>query len=274
MSLALSKLAQEDPTFKVHTDPDSGQTIISGMGELHLEIIVDRMMREYKVEANVGKPQVAYRETIRKNSQAEGKFIRQTGGSGNYGHVKIKIEPNPGKGYEFENDVVGGTIPKEYIKPAEQGIKEALQGGVLAGYELVDVKVTLYDGSYHDVDSNEMAFKIAGSMALKEAVRKASPVLLEPVMAVEVVVPEEYMGTIIGDLSSRRGRIEGMEHRAGSQVVKASVPLSEMFGYATHMRSSTQGRAEYSMHFARYEEAPRSVSEEIIAKIHGKPVAR
>ena len=274
MGVALNKLAQEDPTFKVHTDPDSGQTIIAGMGELHLEILVDRMMREFNVQANVGKPQVAYRETIRKHSDAEGKFIRQTGGSGNYGHVKIKIEPNPGKGYEFENDVVGGTIPKEYIKPAEQGIKEALQGGVLAGYELVDVKVTLYDGSYHDVDSNEMAFKIAGSMALKEAVRKASPVLLEPVMAVEVVVPEEYMGTIIGDLSSRRGRIEGMEHRAGSQVVKASVPLSEMFGYATHMRSSTQGRATYTMHFSRYEEAPRAVAEEVIAKVQGKAATK
>jgi elongation factor G len=274
MGVALNKLAQEDPTFKVHTDPDSGQTIISGMGELHLEIIVDRMMREFNVQANVGKPQVAYRETIRKNSDAEGKFIRQTGGSGNYGHVKIRIEPNPGKGYEFENETVGGSVPREYVKPAEQGIKEALQGGVLAGFELVDVKVTLYDGSYHEVDSNEMAFKIAGSMALKEAVRKASPVLLEPIMAVEVVVPEEYMGTIIGDLNSRRGRIEGMEHRAGSQVVKASVPLSEMFGYATQMRSNTQGRATYTMHFSRYEEAPRNVSEEVIAKVQGKTASK
>ena len=221
-------------TFRVHTDRDSGQTIISGMGELHLEIIVDRMMREYKVEANVGKPQVAYRETIRKSAEAEGKYIRQTGGSGNYGHVRIRLEPNEaGKGFEFINDIKGGVIPKEYIKPTEQGIKEALQGGILAGYEVVDVKATLYDGSYHDVDSNEMAFKIAGSMAFKEAARKASPVLLEPVMSVEVVVPEEYMGTIIGDLNSRRGRIEGMEHRAGSQVIKANVPLSEMFGYAT-----------------------------------------
>ncbi len=271
MGMALAKLAQEDPTFKVHTDPDSGQTIIAGMGELHLEILVDRMMREYKVEANVGKPQVAYRETIRKHAEAEGKFIRQTGGSGNYGHVKIRIEPNEaGKGYEFVNAVVGGSVPREYIKPTDQGIREALLGGVLAGYEMVDIKVTLYDGSYHDVDSNEMAFKIAGSMAFKEAARKASPVLLEPVMSVEVVVPEEYMGTIIGDLNSRRGRIEGMEHRAGSQVIKAHVPLSEMFGYATHMRSSTQGRANYTMHFARYEEAPRSVSEEIIAKVQGK----
>ncbi len=212
------------------------------MGELHLEILVDRMMREFNVQANVGKPQVAYRETIRKTAQAEGKYIRQTGGSGQYGHVRIRLEPNePGKGYEFINEVVGGVIPKEFIKPVDQGIKEALEGGVLAGYEMVDVKATLYDGSYHDVDSNEMAFKIAGSMAFKEAARKASPVLLEPVMSVEVVVPEEYMGTIIGDLSSRRGRIEGLEHRAGSQVIRAMVPLAEMFGYATTMRSNTQG---------------------------------
>jgi elongation factor G len=271
MGVALNKLAQEDPTFRVHTDPESGQTIISGMGELHLEIIVDRMMREYKVEANVGKPQVAYRETIRKESQAEGKYIRQTGGSGQYGHCKIRLGPNePGKGYEFINDITGGSIPKEFIKPIDMGIREALEGGVLAGYPMVDVKVTLYDGSYHDVDSNEMAFKIAGSMAFKEAAKKASPVLLEPVMSVEVVVPEEFMGTIIGDLNSRRGRIEGMEHRAGSQVVKAIVPLANMFGYVNDMRSSTQGRATYSMHFARYEEAPRSVSEEIIAKVQGK----
>jgi elongation factor G len=270
MGMALGKLAQEDPTFKVHTDPDSGQTIISGMGELHLEIIVDRMMREYKVEANVGKPQVAYRETIRRKAEAEGKYIRQTGGRGQYGHAKIRIEPNePGKGYEFINDIVGGSVPKEFIKPIDHGIKEAMEGGVLAGYEMVDVKATLYDGSYHDVDSNEMAFKIAGSMAFKEAARKASPVLLEPVMAVEVVTPEDYAGVIMGDLSSRRGRIEGMEHRAGSQVISAIVPLAEMFGYATQMRSSTQGRAEYSMHFARYEEAPRSVAEEIIAKVQG-----
>jgi elongation factor G len=270
MAMALSKLAQEDPTFKVHTDPDSGQTIISGMGELHLEIIVDRMMREYKVEANVGKPQVAYRETIRKHAEAEGKYIRQTGGRGQYGHVKIRIEPNAaGKGYEFVNEIVGGVVPKEYIKPVDQGMQEAMEGGVLAGYPMVDVKATLYDGSYHEVDSNEMAFKIAGSMAFKEAARRASPVLLEPVMSVEVVTPEDYAGTIMGDLSSRRGRIEGMEHRAGSQVIKAIVPLAEMFGYATHMRSQTQGRAEYSMHFARYEEAPRSVAEEIIAKVQG-----
>jgi elongation factor G len=274
MGVALSKLAQEDPTFRVSTDPDSGQTIIEGMGELHLEIIVDRMMREFNVQANVGKPQVAYRETIRKEAKAEGKYIRQTGGSGQYGHVRIRLEPNEaGKGYEFVNEVVGGVIPKEFIKPVDQGIKEAMEGGVLAGYEMVDVKATLYDGSYHDVDSNEMAFKIAGSMAFKEAARKASPVLLEPVMSVEVVVPEEYMGTIIGDLSSRRGRIEALEHRAGSQVIKAMVPLAEMFGYATNMRSNTQGRATFSMHFSRYEEAPRAVAEEIVAKVQGKSPA-
>ncbi len=273
MGVALAKLSSEDPTFRVHTDQDSGQTIISGMGELHLEIIVDRMMREFSVQANVGKPQVAYRETIRKVAEAEGKFIRQTGGRGQYGHVKVRLEPNPGKGYEFENDIVGGTVPKEYIKPVDQGMREAMEGGVLAGYPLVDIKAVLYDGSYHEVDSNEMAFKIAGSMAFKEAARRASPVLLEPVMSVEVVVPEEYMGTIIGDLNSRRGHIEGMEHRAGSQVIKSIVPLAEMFGYATHMRSTTQGRATYSMHFARYEEAPRSVAEEIIARVQGKTAA-
>jgi elongation factor G len=274
MGMALGKLAAEDPTFRVSTDQETGQTIISGMGELHLEIIVDRMMREFKVEANVGKPQVAYRETIRKKAEAEGKFIRQTGGRGQYGHVKIRLEPNEaGKGYEFINEVVGGVVPREYIKPVDQGIQEAMEGGVLAGYPMVDVKATLYDGSYHDVDSSEMAFKIAGSMAFKEAARRGTPVLLEPVMSVEVVVPEEYMGTIIGDLNSRRGHIEGMEHRAGSQVIKAIVPLSEMFGYATQMRSTTQGRATYSMHFARYEEVPRSVSEEIIARVQGKSTA-
>src|SRR5213083_2869066 len=275
MGQALAKLAEEDPTFKVRTDEETAQTIISGMGELHLEIIVDRMLREFSVQANVGKPQVAYRETIRKHAEAEGKYIRQTGGRGQYGHVKIRLEPQqPGAGYEFVNDIVGGVVPKEYIKPVDQGIREAMEGGVLAGYEMVDVKAILYDGSYHEVDSNEMAFKIAGSMAFKEAARKASPVLLEPVMSVEVVVPEEYMGDIIGDLNSRRGRIEGMEHRAGSQVIKAIVPLAEMFGYATHMRSSTQGRATYSMHFARYEEAPRSVAEEIIARVQGRTVGR
>jgi elongation factor G len=271
MGMALAKLAQEDPTFKVHTDPDSGQTIISGMGELHLEIIVDRMMREYKVEANVGKPQVAYRETIRAIAEAEGKYIRQTGGSGNYGHAKIRIEPNEqGKGYEFINDIKGGVIPREYIKPIDQGIQDALTRGVLAGYEMVDIKVTLFDGSYHDVDSNEMAFKIAGSMAFKEAARKAKPVLLEPMMAVEVTVPEDYMGTVIGDLNSRRGRIEGMEMIAGQQVIKATVPLATMFAYSNNLRGSTQGRGNFTMQFAHYEEAPKSVSEEIIAKVQGK----
>jgi len=294
MGVALSRLAQEDPTFRVATDPDSGQTIISGMGELHLEIIIDRMMREYKVEANVGKPQVAYRETIRKKAEAEGKFIRQTGGRGQYGHVKLRLEPLAAeiaaaaaaaaaapaaekvekKEFEFVNDIVGGTVPREYIKPVEQGIKEAMEGGVLAGYPMVDIRAILYDGSYHDVDSSEMAFKIAGSMAFKEAARRATPVLLEPVMQVEVVVPEDYMSAIIGDLNSRRGRIEGMEHRVGSQVIRALVPLSEMFGYATQMRSNTQGRATFSMHFARYEEVPRSVAEEIIARVQGRTVSR
>ncbi len=275
MGMALGRLAQEDPTFKVHTDPDSGQTIISGMGELHLEIIIDRMMREYKVEANVGKPQVAYRETIRKHAEAEGKYIRQTGGRGQYGHVKLYVDPNEkGKGFEFVNEITGGSVPKEYIRPIEQGIKEAMEGGVLAGYEMVDVKVTLYDGSYHEVDSDEMAFKIAASIGFKDAARHASPVLLEPMMSVEVVVPEEFMGVIIGDLNSRRGRIEGLEHRAGSQVIKSLVPLAEMFGYATQMRSNTQGRATYSMHFAHYDEAPRAVTEEIVAKVQGKTVSR
>jgi elongation factor G len=271
MGMALARLSDEDPTFKVRTDHDSGQTIISGMGELHLEILVDRMKREHKVEANVGEPKVAFRETIRKSSEAEGKYIRQTGGSGNYGHVKIRLEPNePGKGFEFVDAIKGGVVPKEYIKPTEQGIREALHNGVLAGYEMVDFKATLFDGSYHDVDSNEMAFKIAGSMAFKEAAKKASPVLLEPVMAVEVTVPEEHMGTIIGDINSRRGRIEGMEHVGGSQVIKAIVPLKEMFGYVNDIRSSTQGRASYSMQFARYEEAPRMISEEIIGRNQGK----
>jgi elongation factor G len=275
MGVALGRLAQEDPTFKVATDPDSGQTIISGMGELHLEIIIDRMMREYKVEANVGKPQVAYRETIRKHAEAEGKYIRQTGGSGHYGHVKLRIDPNEmGKGFEFINEIKSGSVPREFFKPIEQGVKQAMEGGVLAGYEMVDIKVTLYDGSYHEVDSDEMAFKIAASMGFKEAARKASPVLLEPIMAVEVVVPEEFMGVIIGDLNSRRGRIEGIEHRAGSQVIKSLVPLAEMFGYATNMRSNTQGRATFSMHFAHYDEAPRAVTEEIVAKVQGKPAAR
>ena len=271
MGMALSKLSDEDPTFKVRTDEESGQTIISGMGELHLEILVDRMKREHKVEANVGEPKVAFRETIRKNAEAEGKYIRQTGGSGNYGHCKIRISPSePGKGYEFSNDIKGGTIPKEYIKPIDQGIQEAIENGVLAGFPMVDITVSLYDGSYHDVDSNEMAYKIAGSMAFKEAARKASPVLLEPVMAVEVTVPEEFVGTIIGDINSRRGRIESLEHAAGSQLVKAIVPLKEMFGYVNDIRSSTQGRASYSMQFARYEEAPRMIADEIIGRAQGK----
>ncbi|HTV65831.1 MAG TPA: elongation factor G [Bryocella sp.] len=271
MALALAKLSDEDPTFKVRTDQESGQTIISGMGELHLEILVDRMKREHKVEANVGEPRVAFRETVRKTAEAEGKYIRQTGGSGNYGHVKIRLEPNePGKGFEFIDAIRGGVVPREYIKPTEQGIREASMNGILAGYEMVDFKVTLFDGSYHEVDSNEMAFKIAGSMAFKEAAKKASPVLLEPMMAVEVTVPEEHMGTIIGDINSRRGRIEGMEHVGGSQVIKAMVPLKEMFGYVNDIRSSTQGRASYTMQFARYEEAPRMISEEIIARNQGK----
>ncbi len=271
MGLALGKLSDEDPTFKVRTDEDSGQTIISGMGELHLEIIVDRMKREHKVEANVGEPKVAFRETIRKEADAEGKYIRQTGGSGNYGHCKIRLAPSePGKGYEFLNEIKGGAIPKEYIKPIDQGIREAMETGVLAGYPMVDVTVVLYDGSYHDVDSNEMAYKIAGSMAFKEAAKKASPVLLEPVMAVEVTVPEEFVGTIIGDINSRRGRIEALEHAAGSQLVKAIVPLKEMFGYVNDIRSSTQGRASYSMQFARYEEAPRMIADEIIGRAQGR----
>jgi len=271
MGFALSRLADEDPTFKVRTDEDSGQTIISGMGELHLEILVDRMRREYKVDANVGEPKVAFRETIRKKAEAEGRYIRQTGGSGNYGDCWIRLEPNePGKGYEFINEIKGGSIPKEYIKPIDQGIRGAMEMGILAGFPIVDVKVTLFDGSYHEVDSNENAFKIAGSIAFKEAARKASPVLLEPVMAVEVTVPEEFMGTIIGDINSRRGRIEGMGRVAGSQVIKALVPLKEMFGYVNDIRSSTQGRASYSMQFAHYEEAPRMIADEIIGRTQGK----
>ncbi|MGH9490760.1 MAG: elongation factor G [Terriglobales bacterium] len=271
MSVALNKLAQEDPTFRVNSDPETGQTIISGMGELHLEIIVDRMMREFGVQANVGKPQVAYRETIRRKAEAEGKYIRQTGGRGQYGHVKLTIEPGEaGSGYVFENEIVGGSIPKEYIPAIEKGVGEAMEGGVLAGYPMKDIRVTLDDGSFHEVDSSEMAFKIAGSMAFKEAVKRAHPVLLEPVMKVEVVVPEEYMGDIIGDLNSRRGRIEGMEPRGGSQVIRSTVPLSDMFGYATEMRSRTQGRASFSMHFAHYEEAPKAVAEEIMARVQGK----
>ena len=273
MGIALNKLAQEDPTFWIHTDPDTAQTIISGMGELHLEIIVDRMMREFNVGANVGKPQVAYKETIRGKADAEGKYIRQTGGRGQYGHVRITVQPaGAGAGFVFENGIVGGSIPREYIKPVEQGIKEAMQSGVLAGYEVKDVKVTLYDGSYHDVDSSEIAFKIAGSMAFKEGCRKAKPALLEPVMKVEVVIPEEYMGSVNGDLNARRGRIEETEMRPGSQIVRALVPLSSMFGYATDLRSRTQGRATYTMHFAHYEEVPKQIADEIIARAQGREV--
>jgi elongation factor G len=271
MGIAIQKLAQEDPTFRVNTDPETGQTILSGMGELHLEIIVDRMMREFGVGANVGKPQVAYRETIRKNAEAEGRHIKQTGGHGQYGHVKIRVEPLPsGSGFVFENDVTGGRVPKEYINPTEVGIKEALEGGILAGYPMSDIKVTLYDGSYHDVDSSEMAFKIAGSMAIKEAARRAKPVLLEPIMAVEVVVPEDYMGDVIGDLYSRRGRIEATELRGTTRIIKSMVPLSEMFGYATELRSRTQGRGSFTMHFGKYEEVPGAIAEEIVSKVQGK----
>jgi len=265
MGVALHKLAQEDPTFRVHTDEDSGQTIIEGMGELHLEIIVDRMMREFNVQANVGKPQVAYRETIRKQSEAEGKYIRQTGGSGQYGHVKIRIEPNePGKGYEFVNDVVGGTVPKEYIKPVEQGIREAMEGGVLAGYEMVDVKATLYDGSYHDVDSNEMSFKTAGRIAFKKAMEAAKPALLEPIMNVEITIPDEFAGSIMGDLNSRRGRIQGMDNKAGNTVVKAQVPMSEMLTYGNELTAMTQGRGSFNMEMDHYDFVPAQSAEKII----------
>ena len=265
MGIALAKLAEEDPTFKAYTGEETGQTIIAGMGELHLEIIVDRLLREFKVEANVGKPQVAYKETIRKNADVDMKYARQSGGKGQYGHVKIRIEPNPGKGYEFVNAVVGGAVPKEYIPAVDQGIQGAMLSGVLAGYNVVDVKVTLYDGSYHEVDSSEMAFKIAGSMAFKEAMRKADPVLMEPIMKVVVIVPDEYMGDIIGDLNSRRGMILGMDAVPGAQQINSEVPLSEMFGYATDMRSKTQGRGQYTMEPAHYAEVPKSVSETIIA---------
>ena len=271
MGIAIQKLAQEDPTFRVNTDPDTGQTILSGMGELHLEIIVDRMMREFGVGANVGKPQVAYRETIRKSAEAEGRHVKQTGGHGQYGVVKLRLEPMPpGSGFEFVNDISGGAVPKEYIGPVEVGVKEALEGGILAGFPMSDVKVTLYDGSYHDVDSSELSFKIAGSVGLKEAARKAKPVLLEPIMSVEVVVPEEYMGDVIGDLNSRRGRIEGLELRGTTQIIKSAVPLAEMFGYATELRSRTQGRGSFTMHFGKYEEVPGAIAEEIVSKVQGK----
>jgi elongation factor G len=267
----LGKLMAEDPTFRVNSDPETGQTVIRGMGELHLEIIVDRLKREFSVEASVGKPQVAYKETLTRPAEGEGRYIKQTGGRGQYGHAKIKITPRkPGEGYEFINGIVGGTIPREFIKPIDEGIKEAMTTGVLAGYPVDDLSVELYDGSFHDVDSNEMAFKIAGSMAFKDAAKKAHPVLLEPIMRVEVVVPEEFMGDIIGDLTSRRGHIQQMEARGGTQIVNARVPLSEMFGYATEMRSRTQGRATYSMHFDRYEQAPSNISDEVVARIQGK----
>jgi elongation factor G len=265
MGIALAKLAEEDPTFKTHTDQETGQTIISGMGELHLEIIVDRLTREFKVECNVGKPQVAYKETVRKLVRAEGKFVRQSGGRGQYGHCWIEMEPSEGE-YTFENAVVGGSIPKEYIQPIDDGIREASQSGVIAGYPTINFKVRVVDGSYHDVDSNEMAFKIAGSMAFKNAMSKADPVILEPMMRVEVVVPEDYMGDVMGDINGRRGRIEGMEAQAGAQVIRAFVPLSEMFGYATVLRSRTQGRGNYSMVFDHYEEVPKSIQEQIIGE--------
>ncbi|WHY67237.1 elongation factor G [Neobacillus sp. SuZ13] len=271
MTTALQKLQEEDPTFRAHTDQETGQVIIAGMGELHLDIIVDRMRREFKVEANVGAPQVAYRETFRASAQVEGKFARQSGGRGQYGHVWIEFSPNEeGKGFEFENGIVGGVVPREYIAPVQAGLEDALQRGVLAGYPLVDIKARLFDGSYHDVDSSEMAFKIAASMALKNAASKCSPVILEPMMRVEVVIPEEYLGDIMGQITARRGRVEGMEARGNAQVVRSMVPLSEMFGYATALRSSTQGRGVFSMHFDHYEEVPKSVSEEIIKKNKGE----
>ena len=267
MGVALGKLAQEDPSFRVHTDEESGQTIISGMGELHLDIIVDRMRREFKVEANVGAPQVAYRETIRKSVEAEGKFVRQSGGRGQYGHVWLRLEPQqPGEGYEFVNEIVGGVVPREYIGAVDKGIQEQMENGVIAGFPVVDVKVTLFDGSYHDVDSSEMAFKIAGSMGFKNGAVKANPVLLEPIMNVEVVTPEEYMGDVMGDLNRRRGIVQGMEDAVNGKVIRAEVPLAEMFGYATDLRSSTQGRATYTMVFGKYAEAPASVAEAVIKK--------
>ena len=266
MGIALAKLAEEDPTFKTYTDEETGQTIIAGMGELHLEIIVDRLLREFKVEANVGAPQVAYRETVKANSDVDMKYARQSGGKGQYGHVKIRLTPNePGKGYEFINSVVGGAIPKEYIGPVDQGIQGAMQAGVLAGYPVVDVKVELYDGSYHEVDSSEMAFKIAASMAFKEAMRKANPVILEPVMKVSTIVPDEYMGDVMGDFNSRRGMIQGTETRTGATQINALVPLQNMFGYATDLRSKTQGRGNYAMEPSHYTEVPKSIAEGILS---------
>jgi elongation factor G len=266
MGLGLSKLAEEDPTFRAYTNQETGQTIIAGMGELHLDIIVDRLKREYKVEANIGAPQVSYRETIRLAGDAEGKYIKQSGGRGQYGHVKIKFEPNPGKGYEFVDKIIGGSVPKEFIRPTNDGIVAAMSNGVAYGYPAIDIKATLYDGSYHEVDSNEMAYKIAASMALKDAAKRCQPVLLEPLMSVEVTVPNEYMGDVMGDINSRRGQIDGMEQRGNAQIIKAHVPLAEMFGYATDLRSNTQGRATYTMQFDRYEEAPKSVTEELLKK--------
>jgi elongation factor G len=270
LGVALAKLSEEDPTFKAHTDPETGQTLISGMGELHLEIIVDRLLREFKVDANIGRPQVAYKETIQETVKAEGKFVRQSGGRGQYGHVWLELEPlERGSGFEFVNKIVGGVVPKEYIPAVEQGVKEALQVGVVAGYPVMDVRVTIYDGSYHEVDSSEMAFKVAGSMGFKSGAARAKPVLLEPIMKVEITVPEEYMGDVIGDINSRRGRIEGMEPRFGVQVIRAFVPLAEMFGYATDLRSNTQGRGNYVMQFDHYEIVPKNIAEEIIAKRQG-----
>lgn len=271
MGTALQRLAEEDPTFRIHTNPETGQTIISGMGELHLEIIIDRLLREFKVDANVGKPQVAYKETIRAASKAEGKFIRQSGGRGQYGHCWIEIEPlERGMGYEFVNKIVGGVIPKEYITPIDNGIREAMENGILAGFPMLDLRATVYDGSYHEVDSSEMAFKIAGSMAFRAAAEKARPVIMEPVMKVEVQVPEEYMGVVTGDINARRGHLEGMESRTGTQIIRAFVPLSEMFGYATDLRSRTQGRGTYVMQFSHYEDAPKNITEEIVARRQGR----
>ncbi len=275
LSTALATLANEDPTFKAHTDEETGQTIIAGMGELHLEIIVDRLLREFKVEANVGKPQVAYRETLTAPLEAEGRFIRQTGGRGQYGHVWLRLEPQPsGNGFEFVNKIVGGAVPREYIPAVEKGVREAMETGVLAGYPVVDMRVTLFDGSYHEVDSSELAFKIAGSLAFKEGARRAKPILLEPVMQVDVVVPDEFMGDVIGDLSARRGRVQRIESRAAAQMIRAEVPLAEMFGYATTLRSLSQGRATHTMQFARYEPVPTTIAEEIVSRVAGRPTAR
>jgi elongation factor G len=274
MGIALQRLQMEDPSFNVRSDEETGQTIMGGMGELHLEILVDRMLREFKVEANVGKPQVAYRETITQTVEAEGKYVRQTGGKGQYGHCWLRLIPQePGKGFEFENVIVGGAIPKEFIKPIEKGIVEAMEGGILAGYPVVDIRVEVTDGSYHDVDSSEMAFKIAGSMGFKEGAAKAKPVLLEPVMKVEVVTPDEFMGDVIGDLNSRRGKIQGMNSRGGAQAIDSLVPLATMFGYATDLRSKTQGRATYSMHFGHYAQVPNSIAETIVSKAKGGTAA-